>query len=150
MVEMDIKIYFLGAFIISVIGGILMLTTEFGGWYGVTYLGYGSYLYEWGSISAFSGPGGALLILMAIFLFYCSVISVLGLIDPDKIPNKLFILVGVFLSILVFIITLISGAIFVIAVWDAAEWWFGAAFYAGIISGILTPIFLFLAWKNIE
>ena len=75
--------YFIGALITSAISWILLLATPFSGFNGSNYY-LGVYVY--GAVWAWSLVGVPILI-NAILLIYCTLISVLILRFPDKIPD---------------------------------------------------------------
>ena len=138
--------YFVGALITSLIGGILLLATDFAGWYAYNYyLGVRS----WGWVGLGEFPVGIVFLIPAFFLFYCSGISLLALKDIDKTPNKNLIRWGIILSLVVFILALIGGIVFILTLEDVSDWWLGEAFYGGLIGGLLTFLFLYFAMKNI-
>ena len=139
--------YYVGSLIVSLIGGILLLFTDFAGWYVYNYY---AGVRSWGWVGAGEFPFGVLFLVPAIFLFYCSGISFLALKNTNKPPSKNSIQLGFKLSFVVFILALIGGILFVLTVGDVNEWWFGEAFYGGLLGGGLTSLFLHLALKNIN
>ncbi|MFX0000928.1 MAG: hypothetical protein ACFE9Q_13495 [Candidatus Hodarchaeota archaeon] len=148
MPENQISSYFVGALITSALGWILLLATDLGGFDGSNYyLG----VYLWGGIGAWSGVYGLPILLTAFLLIYCTVISILVLRFPDKIPDKKYVHYGFYLAIISFVLTLINGIIFA-AVAEGEDWWWwlDAGFYAGVIGGLLTAILFYLGEKNIE
>lgn len=136
--------YYVGSLIVSLIGGILLLVTDFAGWYTHSY-----YTNTWGWVGMGEFPFGILFILPALFLFYCSYISFMALKNSDKNPRINSILLGILLSFIVFILALVGGIIFVLTLGDVDDWWFSEAFYGGLIGGLLTFLFLYFALKNI-
>ena len=140
--------YFVGALIVSAVGWILLLATPFGGFDGSNYY-LGVYLY--GGVGAWSGVYGLPILLSAIFLLYCTVMSILILRFPEKIPDKKFIRYGFYLAALEFILSIINGIVFA-AVAESEEWWwwFDAGFYGGIIGGLLTGILFYLGEKTVD
>ena len=135
--------YYVGSLIVSLIGGILLLVTDFAGWYTYSY-----YTRTWGWVGMGEFPFGILFILPALFLFYCSYISLMALKNSDKDPKINSILLGIVLSFVVFILALVGGIIFVLTLGDVDDWWFSEAFYGGLIGGLLTFLFLYFALKN--
>ena len=140
--------FFVGALITSGLGGILLLATNFGGFDGSNYyLG----VYVWGGIGAFSGIYGLPILLTAMCLIYCLIISILVLRFPEKIPSKMFIRGGFFASIAAFVLSIVNGIAFaIVAESEGWWWWFDAGFYGGIIGGLLTAIFFYLGEKVVE
>ncbi|MFX0036527.1 MAG: hypothetical protein ACFE9I_12925 [Candidatus Hermodarchaeota archaeon] len=140
--------YFVGALITSALGWILLLATNFGGFDGSNYY-LGVYVY--GGIGAWSGVYGLPILLTAFLLLYCTIMSILVLRFPDKIPDKRFIHYGFYLSAVAFILSIINGIVFA-AVAESEEWWwwFDAGFYAGVIGGLLTAILFYLGEKTVK
>jgi hypothetical protein len=135
--------YYVGSLIVSLIGGILLLVTDFAGWYSYSY-----YTRTWGWVGIGEFPSGLLFVIPAIFLFYCSYISFKALKNTERNPSVKSILLGVILSFVVFILALVGGVIFVLTLGDVDDWWFSEAFYGGLIGGLLTFLFLYFALKN--
>ena len=140
--------YFVGALITSAIGWILLLATDFGGFDGSNYY-LGVYVY--GGIGAFSGVYGIPIIISFILLIYCTMISILILKAPDKIPNRKYVRYGFFAAVLEFILSIIGGIVFA-AVAEGEEWWwwFDAGFYGGVIGGLLTAILFYFGEKIVD
>jgi hypothetical protein len=140
--------YFVGALITSALGAILLLATNFGGFDGSNYyLG----VYVWGGIGAYSGVYGLPILLTAILLLYCLIISILVLRFPEKIPDKKFIKYGLYAAVLAFILSIINGIAFaVVAESEEWWWWFDAGFYGGVIGGLLTAILFYMGEKVVE
>jgi hypothetical protein len=137
--------YFIGALIFSLIGGILLLAMDFGGWYTYNYyIG----LRAWNYIGLNELPGGLIFIIPAIFLFYCTWISLKALQNTNIIPNKNSIQLGFFLSLTVFLLALIGAIIFILTLGDVSDWWFDGAFYGGLIGGLFTSVFFYFVLKN--
>ena len=134
-------------FILSVIGAILFIFTEFGG-----YGGYYQYSVNLGSslrnpdLIAYS----PLLFLVA-FLFLVNVfLSLKGLnIIKTSFPKNAAKL-GFYSSLGILAITALGGIAFELLLSEsgAKDWWFGSGFYAGIIGGILLPLLYRLVMKN--
>ncbi len=138
--------YYVGALITSLIGGILLLATDFAGW---TAYNYYAGVRSWGWVGLGEFPIGILFLIPAFFLFYCSVISLLALKDINKSPSKKSIRLAIILSLVVFLLALIGGIVFILTLEDVSDWWLGEAFYGGLLGGLLTSIFLYFAMKNI-
>jgi hypothetical protein len=139
--------FFVGALITSALGGILLLATDLGGFNGSNYyLG----VYLWGGIGAFSGVYGIPILITALLLIYCTIISILVLKFPEKIPDKKYIHYGLYAAIAALILTIINGIIFA-AVAEGEEWWwwFDAGFYGGAIGGLLTALFYYMGEKEV-
>lgn len=139
--------YFVGALITSAVGGILLLALDFAGFDGSNYyLG----VYIWGGIGSFTLGYGIPILLTAILLIYCMIISILVLKFPEKIPDKKYIRYGLYAAVAAFILTLINGIIFaVVATEEDWWWWFDAGFYGGVIGGLLTVILYYMGQKEV-
>ncbi len=148
MSENQASTYFVGALITSAVGWILLLATDFGGFNGSNYY-LGVYMY--GGIGAWSGVYGLPILLTAFCLIYCTIISILILRFPEKIPDKKFVQYGFFLAVISFILSIINGIVFaVVAESEGWWWWFDAGFYAGVIGGLLTAILFYLGKKSVN
>ena len=138
--------YYIGAFIFSLIGGVLLLVMDFAGWYAYNYY---AGVRIWSYIGFNELPSGLLFLIPAIFLFYCTWISFQALKNPNKTPTKNSLRLGFLLSLVVFLLALIGGIIFILTLGDVSDWWFDGAFYGGLLGGLLTSVFLYNAMKNI-
>jgi len=139
--------YYVVSLVFSLIGGILLLATDFAGWYAYNYY---AGVRIWSYIGFNELPSGLVFLIPAIFLFYCTFISLKALQNTNRTPNKKSIRIGFFLSFFVFILALIGGIIFILTLEDVTDWWFDAAFYGGLFGGLLTSVFLYFALKNID
>jgi len=137
--------YFIGALIFSLIGGILLLAMDFAGWYAYNYY---AGVRSWGYIGLNELPSGLIFIVPAIFLFYCTWMSLKALQNTNKLPNKSSIRLGFLLSLVVFLLALIGGIIFLLTLEDVSDWWFDGAFYGGLFGGLFTSIFMYFILKN--
>jgi hypothetical protein len=147
MVENQTLPYFVGALITSALGWILLLATDFGGFDGSNYY-LGVYLY--GGLDAWSIYGIPIL-LSAFPLIYCTIISILVLRFPERIPDKKFVHYGFYLALVTVILSIINAIIFgSVAESEDWWWWFDAGFYAGIIGGALTAVLFYLGEKTVE
>jgi hypothetical protein len=137
--------YFIGAIIFSLIGGILLLVMDFAGWYAYNYY---AGVRIWSYIGLNELPSGLLFLIPAIFLFYCTYISLQAIKNPEITPNKKSIRLGFQLSLAVFLLALIGGIIFILTLGDVTDWWLDGAFYGGLLGGLFTSIFLYFILKN--
>ncbi len=135
------KIYLVIAFVFSLIGSILVLVADFA--YGYR---YGYYVESWFWINSGTAIYGAIVILMGILLLTSSIISILGFVKPEIIP-KIVVLIGMILALVVVIISALGIGVIAIEFGDY-DWGPEAGFYGAIIGGILTALFLFLAWRE--
>ena len=136
----------LGAFLTSMIGGILLLLCDFAGWYN-----YGYYVRSWGwiGVSIDTPLSSMILIIVAICLFYCTYISYLGLRSGGKLTQQ-DIRKGLALAVFAFVIVAISGLIFSVEmlIEDPSEWWLDTGFYGGFFGSSLTALFFHLTSKS--
>ena len=137
---------YVGSLITSIIGGFLLLLTDFAGWYN-----YSNGTREWGWISVDASPFAAfLLIILALAMFYCAYISFLGLQSSNDQPDEFKLKLGLIASIFVFGVVLLGGLIFSIVMLldEPSDWWLDAGFYAGLLGSMITGLLLYLAYKE--
>ena len=142
-----------GGLICSLLGGVFILIDDFAGWYWYVWgTGYG-----WGWIgfpSALENFPDSILILPLFLLaagglFYCSVISLLGLINQENPPRKQFLFIGIILPLITLGICIVGGVIVAVEMlFEELEFWYGGAFWGGIIGGVLTTLFMLLLWRD--
>jgi len=135
---------YLGAFLLSLVGGILFFTVEFGWWQGAYSWGYNFAVYgefvEW--------YGKLILVLMGLVYLFVAIVSLWKLYPFVQLPDKLVKNLdnyAFFAAIGVVILTVITAIIFVAQVSDATDWDFGTTFYTGLIGGIVTALLLWFA-----
>lgn len=136
--ENRLRIVFLLAFIFSLTGAILLFATDFLEWY--NYPG----IYGW--INVDSDVYGPIIIMAGLFLLICTFISIPGIYNPSFV-KKPTLLLGLLLSIIVFLMTIMG---IIIAAGDLGEytsWNPAAGFYGAIIGGLLTMIFFGAAFS---
>jgi len=136
----DNKSYFIISFIASLLGGVLILLADFAGYYGNYYT-----YEEWGYIYFSLGAPipSLLMLIVALSLFFCMYVSFLGFQgDKDLIKNN-FLNYAFNLSLFALIIVLLGGVIFVFAVFDVDDWWFGTGFYGALIGSAVTAFMLY-------
>ncbi|MFX1376093.1 MAG: zinc ribbon domain-containing protein [Promethearchaeota archaeon] len=131
-----LRITYLLAFIFSLTGAILLLSTDFLEWY--DYPG----IYGWISID--SDIYGPIITMGAIFLLISTFIGVVGTYNPDFV-RKQTLFVGEFWATLVFIMIIIGILIAAGDLADVTSWNPNAGFYGGIIGSLLTMIFFGMA-----
>jgi hypothetical protein len=138
---------FIGSLISSLITAILVLAEDFGGWYS-----YYSYAEQWAHVGfSFDRPLSLLLFGVAAgVLLFCSYVSYLKLaskpIPKDWLQKAFLGSAGVTVA------AVLGGLYFIVdmTLSDPTDWWLGTAFYAGVIGGGLTAVFLHLALKNVK
>ena len=144
-----VKFSLILGFLFSLVAAILLLVTEFGGWYGY-YAWYGGSYEEWGSIHVGVEIFGPIIILIAFLYLLSALVSIMGVLKPDKITKGIVTLAPL-LSLIAFILVLVGGLAFAIVMSGTDNWWwFGAGFYGGAIGGLLSTIFLIFARLKYE
>ncbi len=134
---------FMGALIGCGAGFMLLILTDFGGWYNYNY--YAGYQ-EWGYIGVSNPITLAILVALGLPFVYAAVISLKGAMNPNSLSLKAVSL-AFYLAIIELILVFVGAVIFVVAVSGSSDWWFGAGFYGPAIGGILAVVCLFAARK---
>jgi hypothetical protein len=123
--------------IFGIIGGIMMIVGDFGGWYNYNaYIGYR----EWVYINAFS-YAAVLILPMAFLLFLSSIFALMAFRSPPPVARKL-VMRGLVAALIVLIITVIGAVALLAATMDASENWLDVGFYGGFFGSLLTAIVL--------
>jgi len=149
------RLYFIFTLIFSLAGGILLLITDFGGYYWYSYNGPS---YGWVYISAGASVGGWFgFFAVASLLFFCSIVSlnvILRLEDIEfmKINEEQLIKWGIIFGYIVGTICILGAIILVIvANTQDVAWvdvWLDVGFFGGLIgSGITVFLFKFYQYK---
>jgi len=120
--------------IVSLICAILMFATDF--------LGYYIYPDEWYYVHAGTAIYGPIIVMVGIFLFICTFISAVGFYNP-KFITKRTLQLGLLLSGIVFLMTIIGILIAAGDLADTDDWWVEAGFYGALLGGIFTTALLF-------
>lgn len=132
---------FVGALIGSGAGFLLLILTDFGGWYNYYY--YAGYQ-ESGYVGV-SNPVTLLgMIVLGLPFLYCAAISLKGATSPNSLAPRT-VSIAFYLSVTEVILVFVGAAIFVAAVSGSDSWWLGAGFYGSAIGGILAVVCLFAA-----
>lgn len=132
---------FVGALFGSFVGTLLLIFTDFGGWYNYNY--YAGFR-EWGYIGISSPISLVGVIFFALPFIYCSFVSLKGAQNPNSLSPQTVTL-AYRISIIGIVLIIIAAVVFVVAVSGSDEWWFGAGFYGSVIGGLLTVIMLRMA-----
>ncbi|MCG3220161.1 MAG: hypothetical protein H7641_02170 [Candidatus Heimdallarchaeota archaeon] len=136
---------YLGAFLLSLVGGILFLVLEFGWWQEIP---SGSY-YNFALYGQFvPWYGKVILVIMGLLYLFVAFATLQKLYPFLKIDeNKMETLEkgAFYAAIVVVILTILTAIIFGIMVGEAIEWDFGTPFYTGLIGGVVTVLFLVFA-----
>jgi hypothetical protein len=135
--------------VLSVIGAILFVFTEFGGY---TTLPYYQYSVNFGS--SFNNPdliAYAPLFILVTFLFLLNIflsLKELKIIKASFSRNSAKL--GLFISLGILVISAFGGVAFdvILSSSGAQNWWLSSGFYAGIIGGILLPLLYYLILKT--
>lgn len=125
--------------IFAVIGGLMLLIGEFGGWYNYT-----SGTREYGSIHA-ETIAIVLILPMTLLLFFSAFASLKAYRSSLPVARKL-VLWGLIASMIVFIVVLIGGIALLAGTWDATSNWLSEGFYGGFFGGLIS--FIVLAYER--
>ena len=131
----------MGALLGSLVGVLLLIFTDFGGWYNYNY--YAGFR-EWGYIGISSPISLLGVIFFALPFIYCSFVSLKGAQNPNSLSPQTVAL-AYRVSIIGVALIIIAAVVFVVAVSGADDWWFDAGFYGSMIGGLLTVIMLRMA-----
>jgi hypothetical protein len=136
-------------FILSVIGVILFVFTEFGGY--TTSL---RYQYSVSLESSFNNPdliAYAPLFILVTFFFLLNIFLSLKELNIIKtaFPSNSAKL-GLYSSLGILVISAVGGIAFeaILSESGAMDWWLSSGFYAGIIGGILLPLLYYFIMRN--
>ena len=137
-------------FILSVIGAILFIFTEFGGYTTLPYY----YQYSVNIGSSFNNPdliAYAPLFILVTFFFVLNIflsLKELNIIKTSFPRNSAKL--GFFSSLGILLITAVGGIAFEVILSESGawNWWLNSGFYAGIIGGILLPLLYYFIMKN--
>ena len=136
-------------FILSVIGAILFVFTEFGGYTTPPY-----YQYSVSLESSFTNPDlvayAPLFILVTCFFVLNIFLSLKELnIIKTAFPRNSAKL-GLYSSLGIFAVSAVGAIAFEVILSEsgARDWWLSSGFYAGIIGGILLPLLYYFAMRN--
>jgi len=134
----------MGALIGSGVGFMLLILTDFGGWYNYNY--YAGYQ-TWGYIGVSNPISLAILIVLGLPFVYAASISLKGVMNPNSLTRK-SVSLAFYLSVTELTVIFVGAVIFVAAVSGSDDWWFGAGCYGSAIGGVLAVVCLFAARKT--
>ncbi|MFX0070189.1 MAG: hypothetical protein ACFFAO_03775 [Candidatus Hermodarchaeota archaeon] len=148
--EKIFKISSILAFLFALIGAILMLFTPWSYWW-YSYVSGGFRYSGAGAVTVGTPGAGAFILLAAIFLLICAIVSLLAFI-PGKITSKTPIIISLIFSIMV-LVMIVIGVVVTVAIMaaDNLYWEFGAGFYGGISSALLTivcTLIMIFTWEK--
>ncbi|MBD3212685.1 MAG: hypothetical protein GF311_08750 [Candidatus Lokiarchaeota archaeon] len=137
--EIPISVFYIGLLIVNLIAGILLLATDFGGFFYDT-----GTLNIWDFVNIINPIGAPIILIVAICFFYSVFFSLMKLFKKEDTLPENALNIGYYLSIVALILVLLGTIAVVIIGLDATDWWFDTGFYAGIIGGILNFLLYFL------
>lgn len=134
----------IGQLIFSIIGGLLMVFSDFSGYY---HYDYYNKIEIWGSIYLGSGITSSILILIVSFGLFTSAFNAYQILKEKSVERQRILTLEniakkhLLISISV---TIIGAIIFVVNILidQTQEWWFDAGFYGALIGGILSLVFI--------
>jgi len=129
--------------VLCLVGVILYFTTDFSGWFVYPSV----YGYVW-LFSSKAFPWSVLLILPLIGGFVITgFFSFMTLFKSSSHWANQYKLIF-WISITIASYTVLGAIIFLLTVLDATEWWFDAAFWAGLVGGGLNALFSYLILRS--
>ena len=138
----QIRPLMVGSLITSSVGMVLLLATDFAGWEEeIEYVP--STIYRTYAINITSGYF-IIIVALAAALLFAAYVSYNFLRSGDQPPDVMKLRMAFYGATSAAITSLIAGILFmvVLTVKDANDWWLDSGFYAGLIGGALTAIFL--------
>ncbi|MFQ5910299.1 MAG: zinc-ribbon domain-containing protein [Thermoplasmata archaeon] len=129
--------------IFGIIGAIMLLVGDFGGWYNYNY--YAGYE-EWIYVNVF-GYAAVLILPMALLLFFSAAVSLKAFRSPPPVARKL-VQRGLIAALVVLIITVIGAVALLAATMDASDNWLGVGFYGAFFGSLLASILLGYEYKR--
>ncbi len=141
-----------GQLIISIIGGLLIVFSDFAGFY---HYDYYNKIEKWGNIYLGSGILSSILIAIVAFGLFLSAYHAFKILrekDGDsqtiiKLENiaKKYVLISI-------TITIVGALYFVIneIIVETQEWWLDTGFYGGVVGGALALIFIKMINDSIQ
>lgn len=124
---------FMGAMIGGAVGYLLLLVTDFGGWYNYY---YSAGFQEYGYVGVDTPASVLGLAVLGLPYLYTAFISLKGVRNPDALTGEIVSRTYI-ISVLGVVIIFIGAAVFVAAVSGSDDWWFDAGFYGSAIGGII-------------
>ena len=142
---------YVGALASSLIGGVIVLFSDFAWVYNYTYVSATIRTHETWYLNIAS-EAFALILAIIIPLFFCSGISMYAISKKDDYIEPKCIQRGYYSAALATAVTLIGGLVFaIIQIMDEpTSWDFDVGFWVGWIAGGLTTLFYYYMLKNID
>ena len=139
--------FFIGSLITSVVGSIMLLADDFGGWYYQISYG-GTQVDRYGSVGLWSVYFPVILVLAGVLL-YGTYVSYLGLRPGSPAPSRNIVRRAYLGAVGVFVVMIMAALAFnlIMVAQDLEDWWLDAGFYGGIIGAGLSALLLRLGLK---
>lgn len=137
--------YFIVAFIFSLVGGLILLFSNFGWWYNYNY--YSGYRENgWVAVSIDQPLSSLIIIFVALCVFFGTYVSFTGFRESAKIDElKKNVSIALLTSAIAFGIVVLGAIVFVALVIGADDWGLDFGFYGGFVgSGIELLMFYLL------
>ena len=140
---------FVGSLITSVIGAVLLLVGDFGGWYFQVAFA-GNNLDRYGEVGLLT-PYFPVVAALAGLMLYGAYVSYTAIKNEGSIENLASINRAYKIMLGTFIATIVLGIVFVavISFQDVEDWWLDAGFYGGVVGSGLSALLMRLGLKQI-
>jgi len=130
--------------VLSIVGMILLLATDFAGFYLTGY--YSGYRYSCLGCDYYTGVDTAAIIIAAILLAFQLLIAANAVL-PTPFLKKLHGMKIIPILGLLTILMMMMGGISFGTTYEDFTWWFEAGFYGGLIAGILNTVLAVLSLR---
>lgn len=142
--------YFIVAFIFSLIGGLILIFTDFGWWYNYYYYS-GVRENGWVGISLNQPLSIVVIGLVALCMFYGTYVSFMGFKEGSKTDEmKKNISIALLTSSFAFAIVVLGAIIFVVLVIGADDWGLDWGFYGGFIGSGIEVLMFYLLRQSLK
>lgn len=134
--------------VLSIVAFILFFVTDFGGWYIYDYYAYYQHIYRY--VHMFSEMvwwSFVWMLPLACTFAFTGFLALMTMFKPDSKWGKQFNLLFL-VSAGSATLTLFAAIIFMLTVLDVTEWWFDAAFYGGLVGGVLNAVFAYMILRG--
>ncbi len=149
MKDNNLNAFFVGSLIASVVGAVMLLVDDFGGWY--YQISFASVpLDRYGSVGLFSVYSPIVAVLAAAMLFSGYVFYLVLRSDEPELSAKL-VRRAYSSSVAAFGATAVLAIVFAIVMFtqDVEDWWLGGGFYGATVGSVLSAILLKLGLNKI-
>ena len=142
--------FFVGSLITSATGAVLLLATDFAGWF-ASYGGGGIRVEEYGSIHLLTYYFPLIAVLPGTLL-YSAYVSFKAMSNPENPPDVIAIDRAYKGAIAVFATVMVGALVFAVIMLtdEPDDWWLDSGFYGGMIGGLLTALLLRLGLIRIS